>query len=650
MKDFRPAGKGRVYKSGDLVQYNPDDTFRFIGRKDTQVKLRGQRIELGEVEFRLRQCLPAVHNVVAEVITPSGSNANAVLVAFVHLAMTSDGSKTLFLAPTEELRAISLAAQTELRGMVPGYMVPGLFIPLGHIPRTTSGKIDRRQLRDRASSLPRTEFDLFMATRGPTEKPFAELEKRLQAILVSVTDLSIDEMGVKNNIFHLGADSITAMKMVTAARKRGISISVADIFSHPTIHDLAEFHNTRIPQHRAVSSGSNVSSVVPGSVFGFTNQGSFIQSIDCADLPFNTQDIYDALPASQGQEDQLIRGTFYFMLDFDRPIDCDRLEKACGGLVQRHTIFRTVFIPTKKDSREAPMLGALITRVTLVQGSDDRTTLILRISHAQYDGMSISIMWRDLVDLYEGRQLPDPIEYSTHVQKWLAAGTSQAYEFWWALLDASSMTYITDKHLAEKDASLSSLVYIESTIALPDPPHGITMATLIKAAWSLVLTELTGDRDVVFGQTTSGRSSTNSDAENLVGLCINAIPVRVQYNPDWTLLDLLRHVQNQHGESLPFESVELRDIVSRSTPWPQGTRFGSIVTHQNIDVDKPFSLGGTQPSMRVFHQHKPPSHVSISTYPRGHELLIELGASNQVLMLLQSTTPADIYSLILFST
>lgn len=503
-----------------------------------------------------------------------------------------------------------------------------------------------------------------MATRGPTEKPSTELEKRLQAILVSVTDLSIDEIGVKNNIFHLGADSITAMKMVTAARKRGISISVADIFSHPTIHDLAGLHSTRIPQHQAVSSGSSVSGVVPGSVFGFTNQRSFITSIDCADLPFNTQDIYDALPASQGQEDELTYGSHHFMLDFDRPIDCDRLEKACRGLVQRHTIFRTVFIPyqgriaqvvlrssnapveivksdgclvpfteslCQKDSREAPMLGALITRMTLVQGSDARTTLILRISHAQYDGMSMSAMWRDLVDLYEGRQLPDPIEYSTHVQKWLAAGTSQAYEFWRTLLDVSSMTYIKDKLLAEKDASTISPVYMESTIALPDPPHGITMATLIKAAWSLVLTELTGDRDVVFGQNTSGRSSSNFDAENLVGLCINAIPVRVKYNRDWTLLDLLRHVQNQHGDSLPFESVELRDIVSRSTLWPQGTWFGSIVTHQNIDVGKPFSLGGTQPSIRVSQQDKPPSHVSILTYPRGQELLIVLGASNQVL-------------------
>ncbi|KAH7186248.1 uncharacterized protein B0J16DRAFT_305963 [Fusarium flagelliforme] len=250
MKDFRADGKGRVYRTGDLVQYNPDGTIRFIGRKDTQVKLRGQRIELGEVEVRLRQCLPGVHNVVAEVIIPPGSNSNSLLVAFVHLAMASDESIKLFLTPTEELRAIFLAAQTKLRGVVPGYMVPGIFIPVKYIPKTTSGKIDRRQLRDQASSLPRAEFDLFVATPSKREMPCSEMEERLKTILASVTDLSIDEIGVKDNIFHLGADSITIMKMVTATRKQDISISVADVFSHPTIYDLARFYNTNNPQHQ----------------------------------------------------------------------------------------------------------------------------------------------------------------------------------------------------------------------------------------------------------------------------------------------------------------------------------------------------------------------------------------------------------------
>ncbi|KAK6700500.1 hypothetical protein SNK05_013313 [Fusarium graminearum] len=111
MKDFRPA----------------DGTFRFIRQKDTQAKLQGQRLELGEVEFRTRQCLSEVHNVVAKVIVPSGSNANSLLVAFVHLTMTSDDSNNMFLSPAEELLAIFSDAQTKLKGMVPGYIVPRLF-------------------------------------------------------------------------------------------------------------------------------------------------------------------------------------------------------------------------------------------------------------------------------------------------------------------------------------------------------------------------------------------------------------------------------------------------------------------------------------------------------------------------------------------
>lgn len=179
-----------------------------------------------------------------------------------------------------------------------------------------------------------------MAARGSRKKPYTEMQERLRAILTSVTDLSIDEIGVKDNIFHLGADSITIFMMVMVARKQDMSISVADVFSHPTIYDLAAFHDTHNPQHQAVAS------VVPGCL-QLRNQRSSVESIDCIDctgLPFNTLDIYDAHPASQGQEERLIRGTCCFMLDFDGPIDCDCLVKACRGLVQRHTIFRTVFI------------------------------------------------------------------------------------------------------------------------------------------------------------------------------------------------------------------------------------------------------------------------------------------------------------------
>ncbi|CAF3595961.1 unnamed protein product [Fusarium graminearum] len=121
----KPAAIGA--ESGDLVQYNLDGTFRFIRQKDTQAKLQGQRLDLGEVEFRTRQCLSEVHNVVAKVIVPSGSNANSLLVAFVHLTMTSDDSNNMFLSPAEELLAIFSDAQTKLKGMVPGYIVPRLF-------------------------------------------------------------------------------------------------------------------------------------------------------------------------------------------------------------------------------------------------------------------------------------------------------------------------------------------------------------------------------------------------------------------------------------------------------------------------------------------------------------------------------------------
>ena len=427
------------------------------------------------------------------------------------------------------------------------------------MPLTVSGKKDRLKLQQHSSALTREDLALLTADQQERRALGTTREAVLQRLCSCLLDVSMETIGLDGSFFRMGGDSIAAMKLVTMARLEGWRVSVASIFSHPKLSDLAltmyvlqTVTNQPPPASSLLPDGSfdhardtvRQSGIdeVPGSVFDFTNQRSFIESIDCTSLPLEISDIHDALPTPQGEEYRLHHGSYYFMLDLDGPIDCNRLEGACRALVQCHTILRTVFIPyqvrlaqvvlrnskaligivntddyllpfteflCQRDSREAPIPGYSITRMTLVQGPDNRTTLILRLSHAQYDGISITIMWRDLVDLYEGRHLPDAVEYSVHVQKWLAGGTFKAYKFRRELLGESSMTYISHTHVSETDVSVSLLIGIESKITVPDLPHGITMTNLIKTAWSLVLARLTGDRNVVFGQINHGRSTSN---------------------------------------------------------------------------------------------------------------------------------------------
>lgn len=143
--------RGRLYRTGDLVRYNADGSLTFVGRKDAQVKVRGQRVELGEVEHHVRRCIVSAKdvNVVAEVITPNASS-NPMLVAFVSLGEAADGSDVVAKAA---IKKITAGAEGRLAEVLPVYMIPSAYIPIDKVPMTATGKTDRRRLREIGGSL-----------------------------------------------------------------------------------------------------------------------------------------------------------------------------------------------------------------------------------------------------------------------------------------------------------------------------------------------------------------------------------------------------------------------------------------------------------------------------------------------------------------
>ncbi|KAJ9630494.1 Nonribosomal peptide synthetase 4 [Taxawa tesnikishii (nom. ined.)] len=142
---------GRLYKTGDLGRYDPDGSggIVFAGRKDTQIKLRGQRIELGEIESQLRARLPPGTYVIAEVITPERSGGHPTLVAFVapHSAKGQGQTEISSAQFTDELCTALSEANTHVTQVLPRYMVPIAYIPVNHVPVLISGKTDRKRLR-----------------------------------------------------------------------------------------------------------------------------------------------------------------------------------------------------------------------------------------------------------------------------------------------------------------------------------------------------------------------------------------------------------------------------------------------------------------------------------------------------------------------
>ncbi|TIR16623.1 MAG: amino acid adenylation domain-containing protein [Mesorhizobium sp.] len=214
---FDDDPQSRLYRTGDRARYRSDGTIEFLGRKDGQIKIRGIRVELAEIE----QCLMQHDNVKACCVTLTGSDENASLTAYVVRRRDSPED-------TDEL-------QSFLRAALPGYMVPSQFVFLPQLPTNRSGKIDRRALPK-----PRNASKLKAATL-----PTGGLQTELAEIWKNVLDL--DSVGIEDNFFDIGGHSLAIVQVQARIHDRlAMDCKIVDLFEHPTIRTLAA-HLAAIP-------------------------------------------------------------------------------------------------------------------------------------------------------------------------------------------------------------------------------------------------------------------------------------------------------------------------------------------------------------------------------------------------------------------
>ncbi|PLN75491.1 acetyl-CoA synthetase-like protein [Aspergillus taichungensis] len=633
----------RVYRTGDLVQYTPQGELRYVGRKDTQVKLRGQRIELGDIECRLSRCIPHVRDLAVEVITPVDGSPMLMAFAYCTGEATDDDlyPPPLFVAPSESFRRIANTALEELKQTVPSYMVPSVVVPLRQLPITATGKTNRRQLREEASALSRDDIAGYIATVQPTRTPTTPTEWLLQGILAKIFDRPAQEISMDADFVQLGGDSVTAMKTAAQASQQGLPLTVTDLLQTHKLSELA----ARLAQCEPAAISSAPESPVPGSYFGFNTQQEFVQSVH-QELPrafISANEIEEILPATQGQVERLNRPLFYLILQIGGGVAPERLAAASAALIQRHSILRTVFFPYRDHAVQVvlrqlvspvesvtlqdmspsavdqycaahnpptPMFAQPATKCIMVNSGQSSSALILRLSHTQFDGLSTGLLWADFAALYHDQRLPEPVPYTTHVHRWLAASTPAALDYWRTLLAGSRLTTFPRKALTE-DAQ-EQFLFAHRIAHIPELPAGITSGTMAKAAWAVTLTQHTGERDIVIAQAVNGRHGATAHA---AGLCLNTLPVRVSLADLATGQDLLDCVHQQHIQSLPFDGVEYADILKKCAPWPAHQPGFSVVIHQNYSLEKPLQLDGVQCPLRNWTVDVPRPTVGIITTP-----------------------------------
>jgi amino acid adenylation domain-containing protein len=213
---FSNVKGARIYKTGDLGRWLPDGNIEYLGRVDDQVKIRGYRVELGEIENVLERC-------------------ELVRQAAVLVKESKDGNKRLVAYIVPETAFDREGVMIFLKEQLPDYMVPAILVSLDALPLTVHGKIDRKALPDTDSG--EQIKNAYLAPRNETEATLVNIWQEL---------LDVERVGIQDNFFDLGGDSIIIIQVVSRARRAGLELQVADVFNHQTVDRLSEVISQRL--------------------------------------------------------------------------------------------------------------------------------------------------------------------------------------------------------------------------------------------------------------------------------------------------------------------------------------------------------------------------------------------------------------------
>lgn len=612
-----------VYKTGDLVAYNVDGSLSFQRRKDTQVKLRGQRVELGEIEYRIKQSLSDHPDAIVDILSPQDAPDQPRLVAFIPLPIGSveldrEDSDAIIAStvPKQHLAAIS-GLEDHLARFLPMHMIPSAYVPVLTIPKQPSGKADRKTLKWCGSELTHRQMVEYSGATGDARPPTTEIQFALQQLWAEALKTPAEQISLNDNFVRLGGDSIVAMRLASAARTRGLPLSTANVFQHPTLEAMSAVAEELLSQQQVPQR------FVPFSTVRSIPKDELLDEVVLPQvdvLPSEVQDVVESTDfqslAVSGGLNQTRGWNNYLVFDFDGPIDLRRLEQACEKLLARHGVLRTVFVavpgsqnplqvvlrsstpeytlhvqdddedPTEElvryDLARIPHLGDRIVRFMLIKNGATKHRLIMRVSHAQYDGSSMPLLMQDLRAAYRGQKLKERPQFSDFVRMQLHSNQG-ARDFFSQMLAGSNMTSIFRPSSEKSPTPKVMNTMIGEMIPLfAFRNYGITAATVIKAAWALVLAEMAATPDVVYGHMVSGRNLPLDGVESVMGPCLNIVPVRVNLNTMGTILDLLQTIQQQQTGTIPHESMGFRQIIDQCTDWPRGTRFSSVFQYQEF--------------------------------------------------------------------
>ncbi len=563
---FSSKAGARLYRTGDAARYTAAGELEFLGRLDGQVKIRGSRIELGEVEVAL-SAHPSVQTCV--VVAREDVQGGARLVAYVVLHEGESSS-------VRELR-------TFLSDKLPDYMIPSVVMFLEAMPLTPNGKIDRQALP--APGQVRSDDEEFAAPRTPGEGILASMWEHL---------LGVERVGINDDFFELGGHSLLAMQLISRVREAfQIEIPLPALFAAPTVSTLA----VKIEEIVKAGDGLLAPPIQP-----VPRTGSMPLSFAQTRLWFLHQLDPDSALYNIPLAIRLRGG-----------VNVTAMEQSLTEIVRRHQVLRTTYataagqpiqiinppqaisLPVvdlsvlRTDQREAEarrlataeaqrpfnLSEGPLMRATFLKLDEDEHVALFTMHHITSDGWSMALLTREVAALYDafsaGAASPLaelPVQYADFAQwqrNWLRGEVLDAHlDFWRQQLDGAPplLQLPTDRPRPAvptyrgASVSLALPVDVSATLKALSREEGTTLFMTMLAAFQTLLYRYTGQSDIVVGSAIAGRN--RAEIEGLIGFFVNTLVLRTNLSGRPTFRELLARVREvtlgaYAHQDLPFE-------------------------------------------------------------------------------------------------
>jgi len=627
---FKSDSVDRLYRTGDIVRWLPNGDIEYLSRIDDQVKIRGFRIELGEIESVLQECELVRHAAV--------------------LAKTDEeGTKRLvgYIVPSGKFD--KQAIQWFLRNKLPDYMVPALLVEMETLPLNANGKIDRKALPEPGTT--DISNKKFVAPETEAEKVLATIWERL---------LDLEQVGVHDNFFEIGGDSLLAIRVVAAIRKElKIEMPISNLFEFQTISELAGQLETQ-------------------------SAATLLPAITVGERPLH-------IPLSFSQErlwfiDRLEGSLQYHIpavMRLKGELNLAALQHALSTIVNRHEVLRTIFLEedgeayqlvkeksnwelpltdgasyNSKQGGLQPLIQQLINlpfdlskdnmlRANLVVLNDQENVLVVTLHHIASDGWSRSVLVKEVAELYsafeENREpvlAALPVQYADFAiwqRNFLQGATlDKKLDYWHKKLHgveplqmpvdfprpAIQTTRGGSKGFAFDKATSAALQQLSQQ-------QGSTLFMTLQAALNVLLVRYSGQKDFCTGTGIAGRQQ--QEIEGLIGFFVNTLALRTIINTEDRFTDLLQQVRKTtleayENQDVPFEKVV--DTVVSKRDRSRNPIFQVMFVLQNTPEVPNLALGKLQLA-RERYQHTTAQFdlsFSITEYANGLDGSLEYNA------------------------